>query len=566
MTIEPMGSGPQGNKGKGKMLLSALEYCGKGWSVIPVGKNKKPLIDWKDYQSRRASPEEIQKWFEIYPDANIGVVTGKISGITVVDCDTAEAQSGLKERAGSGFNGPYVTTGRGTQYYFAYNQEAPTRNAYQEALDIKNDGGYVIAPPSVHSSGKEYSWVIKATSNLPTLPAFYLNKAQPKPVLQAADGDAFSEGHRHDTLLKSLKCAADGGMDAAMLLEVGKRIAQSCGYDEKRLSEIPKIVEWVVGNSNKRETGKRSITAEVRAWVADSDGLFQVEDICRQLGISERTERKEVSNVLSRMLGNEIERSGRRNGEFRRIVRESEAIDWMNAPTQPMDIKLPFDMHKMVNLYPGNIIIVSGEKNMGKTGYCIEFTKLNQDKYDIHYFSSEMYDAEMKIRLQLHEEINLTDWKFHAWVRTREFAHAIRRDCINVIDYLEVDAEKPYIVTNEIRSIWERLGKGIALIAMQKAPGKEFAVGGSGTTDKSRLYLTLSKNPNDHGGIVRISSAKSWSGSESPNGKCMPYKLINGAKFVYSGVWQDQASWDAVSKPQQQRYGNYNNNNFKKLY
>jgi hypothetical protein len=69
-------------------LKYALEYAKlNNYSIIPIGVNKKPLIKWQEYQERRASPKEIAAWWGEYEDANIGIVTGKISGITVIDID-----------------------------------------------------------------------------------------------------------------------------------------------------------------------------------------------------------------------------------------------------------------------------------------------------------------------------------------------------------------------------------------------------------------------------------------------------------------------------------------------
>jgi len=50
----------------------------RGFSVFPVGSNKKPLINWKEYQNKRATPEQIKEWIKKYPAMNIAIVTGKI--------------------------------------------------------------------------------------------------------------------------------------------------------------------------------------------------------------------------------------------------------------------------------------------------------------------------------------------------------------------------------------------------------------------------------------------------------------------------------------------------------
>src|SRR5262249_47888101 len=81
-----------------ELLMAALAYQKKLFSVIPIAaRDKKPLVGWEAYQTRRATEEEIKAWLAKWPDANIGIVTGPISGLIVVDLDTIEAKDKLKE-------------------------------------------------------------------------------------------------------------------------------------------------------------------------------------------------------------------------------------------------------------------------------------------------------------------------------------------------------------------------------------------------------------------------------------------------------------------------------------
>lgn len=66
---------------------SAEYYINNSMSVIPVGLDKKPLISWKEFQDRKPTMEEVDKWLEQFPDMQLGIVTGKISGIIVVDIE-----------------------------------------------------------------------------------------------------------------------------------------------------------------------------------------------------------------------------------------------------------------------------------------------------------------------------------------------------------------------------------------------------------------------------------------------------------------------------------------------
>jgi hypothetical protein len=71
------------------MIKAALWYLEKmNFSVIPVRKNKKAFVKWSQYQNTKPSSQQIKEWWSKWPDANIGIITGAISGIDVVDCDS----------------------------------------------------------------------------------------------------------------------------------------------------------------------------------------------------------------------------------------------------------------------------------------------------------------------------------------------------------------------------------------------------------------------------------------------------------------------------------------------
>ena len=78
-------------------LEAALKYSEHGLSIIPVGKNKRPLLKWEAFQKSRADETQIKAWFSKWPNANIGIVTGEISGITVADADSEDAFNFLNE-------------------------------------------------------------------------------------------------------------------------------------------------------------------------------------------------------------------------------------------------------------------------------------------------------------------------------------------------------------------------------------------------------------------------------------------------------------------------------------
>jgi len=137
-------------------LIAALQYADLGWSVIPIGKDKKSLIKWEVYQRTRAAKKEIEAWFTRYPDANVGIVTGAISGIVVIDIDTPEKiDYPLPLTVAS-------QTASGGRHIFCKHpgREVKNRVRIVPNVDIRADGGYVVVPPSLLSSGNQYVWNI----------------------------------------------------------------------------------------------------------------------------------------------------------------------------------------------------------------------------------------------------------------------------------------------------------------------------------------------------------------------------------------------------------------------
>lgn len=154
------------------MLQEALKYLSMGWSVVPLKpKEKIPSIEWKEYQTRLPTREELKHWFTSTNTPNIAVVTGKVSNLVVVDLDGAE---GLNEGLRLNLHSPITNiTGRGKQLFYKHPGDV-IRNTVKKypGVDLRGDGGYVVVPPSIHPTGKRYHWLVapsvKGLSAFPT--------------------------------------------------------------------------------------------------------------------------------------------------------------------------------------------------------------------------------------------------------------------------------------------------------------------------------------------------------------------------------------------------------------
>ena len=223
----------------------ALYYHSLGFNVIPIKSKgntkddyKRPLFnEWKPYQTRRVTIEEINKWWDRWPTANIGLICGKISGFAVLDIDADKGGlESLQEIAPANFEPddlttPTVKTGRdggGLHFYFKIENPPNKVTGLKDGIDFQGEGSYVIAPPSVHFTGRYYSWVKPLSIGLMEIPDWLLetiiNHKEAKvrdrqhdvsqngiikvgsrnTTLTSLSGELYNKGYNPDTIKKVL--------------------------------------------------------------------------------------------------------------------------------------------------------------------------------------------------------------------------------------------------------------------------------------------------------------------------------------------------------------------------
>jgi hypothetical protein len=99
------------------------EYLKYGYSLIPINGEKKPYIYWKSFQYKKANIEDVFDWYDKFTDVNIGIVTGNISKLAVIDVDDLNLLPELKEFLPEIRKTTRVRTRRGYHYYFSLNGE-----------------------------------------------------------------------------------------------------------------------------------------------------------------------------------------------------------------------------------------------------------------------------------------------------------------------------------------------------------------------------------------------------------------------------------------------------------
>ena len=539
------------------MLETALQYQEKGFSVIPVRQDKKPLIKWEKYQGERASAEVIEQWYREHPDAGVGIVTGRVSGLDVIDVDTAKGYELLASALGDDaatFNPPIARTPRGGKHLYVVNTGEGNKAGFLKGVDYRGQGGYVVAPPSRGAYGKTYEWVRGESileKALPACPASLLNiinafslyrggvvtpshNDHTRPQLTTTDHMRFDEGYRDNTLFHIANHLIKGGMPVQEIeVVLGVIASRACNppFPER---EIKAKIESALKRAQTRE---RSIAQEAREWVLTTTGHFLTTDGHKELDLTTRDHKKAFTMALLRMEQERlIEKYGDKRGCFRRVDTDVEPVNFLTAPTAEFPVEWPLGIHDRCISYPGNIIIVAGSKSAGKTAFLLNVAKLNP-QHEVIYLNSEMGDTEFRKRLELFEDMKLTDWRFKAFHRTTGFSDLITPDRkIFIVDFLEVTTDF-WKVAQYIQEIHRKLKDGICIIALQKSDNKEAGRGGDFSKEKARLYLSLDYLHDLKVNRIKIVDAKAWRDDNNPRGLYRDYKLIHGSKYKPVTEW-----------------------------
>ena len=196
------------------MLATALTLARRGLRVFPcLVRGKQPACE-RGCLAATVDESTIRQWWQSEPRYNIGVACGSLSGVFVVDVDSHEAEARLaKLETEHGKLPPTVEviTIRGRHLYFRYPSQHAVRNTTSRiapGIDSRGQGGYVLAPPSIHPSGRAYAWSVDSANAFAAAPQWLLARingsVNGKPVAasptvwSALVLDGVDEGQRND--------------------------------------------------------------------------------------------------------------------------------------------------------------------------------------------------------------------------------------------------------------------------------------------------------------------------------------------------------------------------------
>lgn len=283
----------------------------------------------------------------------------------------------------------------------------------------------------------------------------------------------------------------------------------------------------------------KKISVLLDQWLELHKGeTFDLDLLCRQLDIKERSNR----NYLTQKLSYEVRRGTleKSNRIYRYINNNINYIDWINATeTEVIDLRWPyshdennyshFSFDENVIISPGDIIVIAGVSNMGKTALCLNFLWDNMDFFPCTIMGNEYKAQKFKRRIRkmtwaepLKEDGTS---KFELIDRRDNWKDIIRPDNINIIDWINLPGDKSYDIGIVLDGIQSKLNNGIAIVSIQKGEGRDQGIGGQFSEHISSIYLNIDFER------LTVKKAKEWKG-KNPNGKMYGFTIVDsGTQF-----------------------------------
>ena len=248
------------------MLRTALALARHNLRVFPcLPRDKRPACA-NGVKDATADAQVIQQWWQARPDCNVAVATGTVSGIFAVDIDGADGELELRRLESEHGALPAtveVITGDGRHLYFKM-PAVPVRNSAGKVatgIDVRGDGGYIIAPPSVHPSGRQYHWSVDSAGAFAAAPDWLLARigkpsdgALPTPPAEWRElvRDGVGEGQRNQTVTRLAGYLLRHHIDPLVALELLAIWNAARCQPPLAVSELAGIIDSIAGRELKR--------------------------------------------------------------------------------------------------------------------------------------------------------------------------------------------------------------------------------------------------------------------------------------------------------------------------
>ena len=255
-----------------------------------------------------------------------------------------------------------------------------------------------------------------------------------------------------------------------------------------------------------------------------------------------------LREYLRQFANKKIVRPSGRNDGIYRVIKQALPVACFGEPlSEPITLIFPRDFDTMMEMSfaqdlvirEGDLILISGRSNFGKTQMALAFAGENIDSHPV-LMGLEYTTLDKKPTPRFMSRLKHIDWvewqngdgnqRFTLLPVRSDYAEHIVKDKINIIDWINIDTGEYYLIGTVMESIKRELGKGIGIIAIQKAEGAESGRGGQFTKDFADVEILLDKLPESDDVLLTLGKVKE--AKRKVTGRTFAYGISQGVKII----------------------------------
>lgn len=371
------------------------------WDLVPIAKGEKYPIEKQWTKKSHKIKEEWEQW--LGSNLNIGVKTGQISNITIIDVDRKDIPKDLKEYLKDTI---YQKTPHGFQFVFKYEKDLPKTRVDEYEIDIENDGGQCVISPSITDGkkrtlhGTEIKEMPKELKKILMDKVTVPRKTRSEKLKEEISTGNFNlgtikQGARNDSLIRLggiFRNELSIQQTYYVLSVINKHLCESPISSQEVRAMVNSLDRYV-------QTDDRDTIHEIIKYLKDSGKASKAEIEIAIFGDRLKGEkRKKIDRILHKLLN---EKKIRQLGRVYESIEKIEWTDTLVDKNTPVNFKVPY-FHDYVHFNIGDIAIIGSQTKYGKTTLAINIIKrLVKQGIKPYYIYSESGGRFSKVALHL---------------------------------------------------------------------------------------------------------------------------------------------------------------------
>jgi len=385
------------------------------FDLVPIVAGQKYPIE-KDWTNK--NHRDIKEWEHwIDNGLNIGVKTGQISNITVIDLDTKEIPAEIE---------PYLSkirqeTNKGFHFFYQYTNELPKTRIDELNIDIENDGGQVVIFPSIINNYQRTFTNVPEGEKIPKMPKELLDFLKTKvSVPVKTNSELIKEDIEKEIYNRPLINEGEGRNE--LFLRMGGMLRKFLSVEDTRRTLHlwdNAICNPILGSEIDRTIMKsiekysffddQELAKKVLDYIKAVDGASRIEVAMAKVGTNRGKEKERIDKVLEYLI-----REGYviRRGKFYKVLEKVQWNEQLVEVSKPINFKIPY-LHDVANFNWGDLILIASLPKYGKTTLSINIVKrLVEQGIKPYYINLEPGNRFAKIALQLGLKEGDIKWTF----------------------------------------------------------------------------------------------------------------------------------------------------------